>query len=405
MRSFTQSSAGIPISDGGPYPTLVPISHNLATVVSPTRPLVPTRHPPFITQNPLPLPIPSRHLFFDIASDSSIVSTRAKDTVNRAIQGSWADSTMKRYSGSIKQFIRFCDAERVAEHLRFPADEFVLCSFAASSLGIHTGSTARARISALKAWHITHNLEWKGSLRLQHVLSGVHNLAPSSSRRTPRPPINARMLEQLIENLDLQSPIDVAIAACATTAFWGQCRLGELLSTSASSLLDSPLPTRADFKRSLRNPHSCILHLPRTKTHSHGQDVVLVDQRAPINPISLLKRHFRINNLPNDTHLFAYCTTDRSVPLTKSVFLRRCNDIWQRLGYPRTTGHCFRIGGTTELLIAGTPPDIVKATGRWSSESFLRYWRSLDDIAPQHIRNLHKFTHRRKRRGATTVVG
>ena len=76
-------------------------------------------------------------------------------------------------------------------------------------------------------------------------------------------------------------------------------------------------------------------------------------------------------------------------PLTKPVFLQRCNDIWHPLGYPRTTGHCFRIGGTTELLIAGTPPDVVKATGRWSSDSFMRYWRSLDDIAPRYIRRLH----------------
>jgi hypothetical protein len=50
------------------------------------------------------------------------------------------------------------------------------------------------------------------------------------------------------------------------------------------------------------------------------------------------------------------------------------------------------------LLIAGTPPDVVKATGRWSSESFLRYWRSLDALAPRYIRNLHIFRHRRRRR-------
>jgi hypothetical protein len=71
--------------------------------------------------------------------------------------------------------------------------------------------------------------------------------------------------------------------------------------------------------------------------------------------------------------------------------------VWSSFGYPRTTGHCFRIGGTTELLVAGTPPDVVKATGRWSSQSFLRYWRSLDQIAPHHIRNLHILKRRRRR--------
>jgi hypothetical protein len=83
--------------------------------------------------------------------------------------------------------------------------------------------------------------------------------------------------------------------------------------------------------------------------------------------------------------------------LTKKLFLDRCNSIWSTYGYPRTTGHCFRIGGTTELLILGTPPDVVKVTGRWSSDSFLRYWRSLEEIAPLHIRNVHMFRRRRRK--------
>jgi hypothetical protein len=240
-------------------------------------------------------------------------------------------------------------------------------------------------------------MDWKGSSRLRYVLNGVHNLAPGSSRRPPRPPINSTMMSQLIERLDLESPLDMAIAACATTAFWGQCRLGELL-PSASSVPSTLFPSRSDFKRSLRNPLAYAIHLPRTKTHQHGQEVVLVSQRRPIDPITLLEKHLRVNGAPNDSHLFSYSSTRGFISLTKPIFLRRCNEIWHSLGYPRTTGHCFRIGGTTELLIAGTPPDVVKATGRWSSDSFLRYWRSLDEIAPQYVRRLHSKKRRRKLR-------
>ena len=128
----------------------------------------------------------------------------------------------------------------------------------------------------------------------------------------------------------------------------------------------------------------------------HGQDVVLVDQEPPINPVTLLKHHIRLNNIQGNTHIFSYRTPNGVQSLTKSLFLQRCNAIWTVLGYPRTTGHSFRIGGTTELLVAGIPPDVVRTTGRWSSESFLRYWRSLEDIAPLHIRNLHTMKHRRR---------
>ena len=96
------------------------------------------------------------------------------------------DSTIRHYSSAIDQFMEFCDSEGVPDHLRFPADEFILCAFAASSIGKHARSTAQSRLAALKAWHIAHNLEWKGSSRLCYVLNGIHNLAPKGSKHLPR---------------------------------------------------------------------------------------------------------------------------------------------------------------------------------------------------------------------------
>lgn len=397
MRSLTHSSAGISVG----VSTNLPITPHLVFFEPPPTPhtQLPTcQDAPIPRRASLSLPSPNTHSFFDIRDDTHPVSSHSKHHVSHAIRNGWAGSTFKRYSGSIDQFIRFCDAEGVPEHMRFPADEFVLCAFAASSAGIHARTTPRGRLSALKAWHIAHNMEWKGSPRLRYVLNGVHNLAPRGSRRPPRPPVTATMILRLIEHLDLNSPLDAAVAACATTAFWGQCRLGELLPSSSPDVLSTPFPLRSGFKRSVHNPLSCIVHLPRTKTHHHGQDVVLVEQSIPSNPITLLKRHLRINNLPNDSLLFSFTSNSGLCFLTKHIFLQRCNQIWQLLGYPRTTGHCFRIGGTTELLIAGIPPDVVKATGRWSSDSFLRYWRSLDEIAPQYLRHIRAKKRKPRRR-------
>jgi hypothetical protein len=87
--------------------------------------------------------------------------------------------------------------------------------------------------------------------------------------------------------------------------------------------------------------------------------------------------------------LFAYFRTDgRLITLTKRVFLERVNNIWTKHGWVRITGHSFRIGGTTELLRRGVPPEIVKMAGRWASDSFLRYWRKPEDILPQHIQDV-----------------
>ena len=391
MRSLTVSSADTPIH-------FLPDSPTGATQ-HPSTPYIytATHHGiPLLPQNP-PFPPLARRLLFNVADRNTLLSSQSTSHVAEALQGGWATSTFKRYAGVVDQFIRFCDMEGIPDHLRFPADEFVLCAFAASSVRRHSVTTPRNRLAALKAWHVIHNMEWKGSLRLRYVLNGVHNLAPDSTRCVPRLPVNAIMISQLVQRLDPNSPVDVAVAAGAATAFWGQGRLGELLPPNLSPSSIIHLPTRSDFKRSLRNPHSCILRLPRTKTHPHGQEIVLVDQHAAIDPISLLKRHLRINNIPNDAYIFSFRTDTGLRPLTKSVFLRRCNEIWHPLGYPKTTGHCFRIGGTTELLVAGTPPDVVKAMGRWSSDSFMRYWRALDDIAPKYVRHLHSAVREHRR--------
>jgi hypothetical protein len=107
----------------------------------------------------------------------------------------------------------------------------------------------------------------------------------------------------------------------------------------------------SDFNRSIWNPLLCILHFPLTKTHRHRQDIVLVNQRTLINPISLLKNHIWVNTVSNNQYIFSFTSPDGHLPLSKFLFLQHCNDIWRALGYPHTTGHCFRIGGTTRTCI------------------------------------------------------
>ena len=138
MRYFIYSSAG----------TTQPTSHSTTRFVPSTDRLLPTV--PYFPHSDLPRPDtrdtylnPScqSHSFFNVHNDSLMLSSHTKDSITQAIHAGWAESTLKCYTGTIKQFIHFCDAERVPEHLRFPTDEFVLCAFAASSVKKHAGGT------------------------------------------------------------------------------------------------------------------------------------------------------------------------------------------------------------------------------------------------------------------------
>ena len=404
MRSLTCSSAGPSVL----LPFISSLSPHVAMnttvlpgfALPPCRSFSPAHHlitdiQTYSTSIPAVITHPS---FSNISSSLAMLSAQAKEGISYAIQNSWSRTTLRRYTGAIQQYIDFCIAEKIPDSLCFPVDEFVFCAFAASSAGKHADSTPRARVSAIKAWHIAHNMEWRGSSRLRYVLSGVDNLSPASSRHPPRPPINLKMLTELVTHLDLNTPLDAAMAACTVIAFWGQCRLGELLPPTLSSLSSAPLPLRSDLGKPVWNSSQLYtLHLPRTKSQHHGEDIMLVSQHNPIDPISLLNNHLLVNPVPSNRPIFSFSSPDRLPVLTKPVFLQRCNIIWRSLGYPHTTGHSFHIGGTMELLVSGIPPEVVKATGRWSSDSFFRYWCSLDDIAHIHVCKLKPYKLRHKR--------
>ncbi|KAF8156429.1 hypothetical protein BJ912DRAFT_867675, partial [Pholiota molesta] len=86
--------------------------------------------------------------------------------------------------------------------------------------------------------------------------------------------------------------------------------------------------------------------------------------------------------------LFSFATADRSyAPMTRAWFLGRCENVWVAAGMPRMAGHGFRIGGATELLLWGTPPDVVAVQGCWKSQSFLEYWHCIEGVLPLFVSN------------------
>ena len=132
-----------------------------------------------------------------------------------------------------------------------------------------------------------------------------------------------------------------------------------------------------------------VLQLPWTKVKwSQGDTVALTSQLHPLDLASAHKHHCAMNGPQPGTHLYSYTTPAGHRPLTKHAFLCCCNTIWAQFGFPRITGHCFHIGGMTDLLLTGMNLDVVKSLGRWSSDWFRMYWRSLDVLACIHAADL-----------------
>lgn len=306
--------------------------------------------------------------------------------VARALAASWANSTLRNYNRGIATFARWCDDKGIPEACRLPACEDLLCEFAADSGGVRSGSSARNLLAGVRALHLYLGLPYAGGIRLLQVLRGVENLRPAESRRAARAPVTVELLCALARSLSPGSGFDAACFAAATAAFWCQARLGEFLSDSASVHDPAKFPSRCNLGPPATAKGSRSLHLPWTKTtRTAGASIVICRQVGPADPIAAMEYHLALNDMPPYFPLFAYTANGSIIALTKKRFLDRCNSVWGALLSHELSGHCFRIGGTTELLLRGISPHVVKALGRWSSDAFLRYWRSTDALAHLHL--------------------
>ncbi|KAG1760039.1 hypothetical protein EV702DRAFT_1094731 [Suillus placidus] len=90
-------------------------------------------------------------------------------------------------------------------------------------------------------------------------------------------------------------------------------------------------------------------------------------------------------NIPQDAPLFKYRTSTNWSLLTRQVFISRCHNLWTVQGFLPMPGHAFRISRATELLLQDVHPDVVSSQGRWTSDSFLEYWRRIETILPFFI--------------------
>jgi hypothetical protein len=128
------------------------------------------------------------------------------------------------------------------------------------------------------------------------------------------------------------------------------------------------------FKKLAGGPDYATFHVPWTKTTREvGADITITGISEPTDPVVALRHHLQANSsVSPEAPLFAFETADGSwSPVTKGWFLERVNGIWSNVGLLNILGHGFRIGGATELLLQGTPPDIVATQGRWKSRAFL----------------------------------
>ncbi|KAF8586221.1 hypothetical protein K439DRAFT_1341413 [Ramaria rubella] len=287
--------------------------------------------------------------------------------------------SLKNYSARLIHFTKFCDDFNIPETRCMPASESLLCTFI-SKWG--AGSVGKGSICT-----------WLEGLKLWHQINsapgmGASLFTPDTSHHAKRDPITFEHIKALCRHLDLTNSFDVAVLAVATIAFWSCCRLGELLINSTFDFLVHVSRSTHIEPGITSNGFKFIsVHVPCTKTKPKGDNIIITDSWCSCSPTSAFEHHILANAaVPPHAPLFSFITDNGSwSPMKRCWFMSRCNEIWLLDNLTSMKGHGFRIGSTTFLLLCGIDPWVVMVQGRWTSQSFLTYWRKCKEILPLFI--------------------
>ncbi|EIW64723.1 DNA breaking-rejoining enzyme [Trametes versicolor FP-101664 SS1] len=297
--------------------------------------------------------------------------------------------TRKNYGAGLLRFTQFCDCIHIPKKDRMPANETLLAAFIATWAGKVARTTTDSWLAGLAFWHTLNGAPWHGDRILRTTCQAAGKLEPAKLAK--RPPVTLEHMHALRAGLNLSNAFDAAVYATACCAFWGCRRLGELVIGSRNAFDAAKHVARGttvSFKELPGGARYAIFHIPWTKTTKFaGADVVLTVNPDPTEPASALRHHLVANaSVPATAPLFSFETDSGAwAPMTRDWFLDRCNEVWKAADLGEISGHCFRIGGATELLLRGTHPDIVATQGGWKSRSFLEYWRKIESILPLFI--------------------
>lgn len=209
---------------------------------------------------------------------------------------------------------------------------------------------------------------------VKQVLRGLRRDRPQSDDRSP---LTADALKQILAFLPMlvQSNYEVKLYTAAfSLCYAGFLRLAEFTSLSRSDA--RPPLTRKDVTI-LSDKSALTLSIRRSKSNQSGSPQVVTLRAAPgagpLCPVEAMRKYLSVR--PRALSLF--CHYD-GAPLTRHQFQRLLQRAATRLRLKgRVSSHSLRIGAASSAAARGLSDLEIMRLGRWSSNAFRRYVRTL----------------------------
>lgn len=225
---------------------------------------------------------------------------------------------------------------------------------------------------------------WKSMKLLQRMKRQQKGLIQAKSCR--KQPIHWRLVKRLVDvssdNRD-DVPVFLAILTLGVAGFF---RLGEILVKNKQKIkVERMLRVgHVQFYPSRESAEYMSLYLPYSKVDKYGQGLTIV---IPGNPDTRYCPVQRMLALTANRHitepLFSW---PNGTIVTKASFIKMLREHLRMLNidWKQYSGHSLRRGAAVSAKASGASDELIKLLGRWSSDAYKIYLRSV----PSHIQHL-----------------
>jgi hypothetical protein len=269
------------------------------------------------------------------------------------------------------------ELRRIAALYHIPLDqplcEHDLCLALIAYAQTHKPTTLAQFVSAIANWS---QHEWQQPLprgrRYDAVRASLLNLHGADNVNVPKVAITMDDLLAIRQQLDTRYFEHARDWCACLIAFFGLLRISEYM--DAGLRVQHVRPQAASLEITVLYSKTC--RSPAQVSISARADQ-LCPLRAFLHYRDFLARLGLVAGPNSALFVFRFDTQQHS-PMTGQQFIQlvRCHlaaafpdrDV---SGY---AGHSFRRGGASALILAGVHADLVKSHGRWSSDTYLRYF-------------------------------
>lgn len=260
----------------------------------------------------------------------------------------------RTYAAAIKKFKSFRDLYKLQHIWPVPLSD-LLYFIAFLSLEGLSASSVNTFISAIAHVHKIQNIQETNtnSFLVRKAIEGLRR-ENGGSNLDIRLPITIDLLDKILSCLHsiCSNTYEASLFAAAfSLSFFGLLRVGELTEHNNKSYNKKVLK----LQDILLQPSQLCLVIRWSKTDQTGKSVTLsIPSSGGIHcPVMLMRHYLQARPVCSNDHLFIHFNTKSLTRYQFSTILRKALKFLDVPGHLRS--HSFRIGGATQLALAGVP--------------------------------------------------